>query len=203
MIDTMHFEPAFWYDDNLNPLDRPVVGVTYYDALAYCEWAGGTLPTEAQWEKAAKGITHRMYPWGDNLPGSGDTWFANYHPSDMPADEDGYEYTSPPGYYDGVHSGTGNGASPYGCHDMAGNVSEWCKDWYYPDSYEYTSYENPTGPEYGTLKVIRGGSYDSSYWDVRASARSWLVPLDVSPFVGFRCVNEIPKEQAAESSEAN
>ncbi len=186
-LDTGNLEPAFWDDENLNQMDYPVVGVTSEEALAYCVWAGKSLPTEAQWEKAAKGPTHRMFPWGDHLPNYGGVWFANLHDADTAADADGFAYTSPVGYYNGLNPGTGDGRSPYGCYDMAGNTWEYCSDWYTTDYYAFSPYENPTGPGFGTIKTIRGGSYDSPTWDIRSSCRDWRARSDWDQFVGFRC----------------
>ena len=192
VLDTGNPEPAFWDDDNLNQPDQPVVGISQQEAEVYCLWAGKTLPTEAQWEKAAKGPTSRMFPWGDSLPNYGDLWFANLHQKDAAADADGFQYTSPVGYYNGLNPGTGDGKSPYGCYDMAGNVWEYCSDWYASDYYQASPYRNPTGPELGTIKVIRGGSYDSPTWDIRSSRRNWRAPDDWDQFVGFRCAAPAP-----------
>ncbi|MCD6327236.1 SUMF1/EgtB/PvdO family nonheme iron enzyme [bacterium] len=189
-IDTLHLPPAFSEDEDFNQTDHPVVGVTFYDALTYCEWMGKCLPTEAQWEKAAKGPTHRMFPWGNTLPDAGGVFWANIHNDDA-AEEDGFEFTSPVGYYDGENYGTGNAKSPYGCYDMAGNVWEWCSDWYLTDYYQYSPYRNPAGPSFGTMKAIRGGSWDSDVWDIRTSGRNWFSPLDLNQFTGFRCAQEI------------
>lgn len=191
VLDTGHVEPAYWWDENFTEPDHPVVGVTYYDALAYCQWAGKKLPTEAQWEKAAKGPTHRMFPWGNWPPCSGGDWFANMDDPASTPDADGFTYTSPVGYYNGLHPDTGNSKSPYGCYDMAGNVSEWCSDWYESDYYGSSPYEDPAGPSFGLLKVIRGGSYDDSEWDIRTSRRDWYSPQDWSQFTGFRCVYDL------------
>ena len=187
ILDTGNMEPAFWDDENLNQPDQPVVGITHEEALAYCVWVGKTLPTEAQWEKAANGPTHRMFPWGDNLPDYGGVWFANLHDTDVGEDADGFEYTSPVGYYNGLNPGTGDGKSAYGCYDMAGNTWEYCLDWYMDDYYQYSPHENPTGPAFGTAKTVRGGSYDSPTWDIRSSCRDFRAPGDWDQFVGFRC----------------
>ena len=170
--------------------DHPVVQVSWEDAMAYAEWAGGTLPTEAQWEKAARGTDIRKYPWGDEFNGA----YLNYGDSLCPVKRwrdieynDGYSFTSPVGIYS-------KGSSPYGALDMAGNVWEWVYDWYDEDYYENSPYKNPTGPETGRVKSMRGGSW----YDGEPTAWVTCVIRHQNPIhdryedVGFRCViNEI------------
>jgi formylglycine-generating enzyme required for sulfatase activity len=118
--------------------EHPVVLVSWRDAQAYCAWAGGRLPTEAEWEKAARGgLTGKLYPWGDNIELS----LANY---------DTRTGTTPVGSY------PPNG---YGLYDMAGNVWEWVADWYDPKYYQRSPSQNPLGPEQGTVRVLRGGAW--------------------------------------------
>ena len=171
--------------------DHPVVTVSWYGAKAYCEYYGLRLPTEAEWEKAARGTDGRIWPWGDEPP---DGSRANYcdtnclsptHEKDKEAD-DGYALTAPVGSYPA-------GASPYGVLDMAGNAEEWVSDWWKGHYYQYSPYRNPQGPllsdKEGTLKVTRGGSYYTPPLLVRAGVRfSVSGPFWGREFSGFRCV---------------
>lgn len=124
--------------------DQPIVNVTWDDAKAYCNWAGVLLPTEAQWEKAARGTDGRLYPWGNRWDDKRLQCSKNA-PSDA-------RRTAPVGSFPA-------GASPYGCLDMAGNVWQWCADWYDVDYYKTSPKRNPTGPDHGNYRVMRGGSW--------------------------------------------
>jgi formylglycine-generating enzyme required for sulfatase activity len=167
--------PPFWDTVKLERHgDRPVIGVDWEDAAAYCRWAGKRLPTEAEWEKAARGTDERLYPWGNEKP---TPELANFA---LGARFSYDQVLMPVGHYP-------KGAGPYGLHDMAGNVWEWVQDWYDGAYYEKSPERNPTGPETGQFKVLRGGSWSELPKYLLTYGRFKLPPGTRNSYTGFRC----------------
>lgn len=170
--------------------DYPVLGVNWDGAVAYCHWVSAKtgkkyrLPTEAEWEKAARGTDQRRYPWGNNIDHS----YANYVGSAP------FDTGMKVGFFDGSKRGdlqTHSGASPYGILDMAGNVMEWCSDWYSKDYYASSPRKNPKGPASGAYRVIRGGSFFVEALDVRTYGRQAGWPeLQAWRMLGFRVARD-------------
>ncbi|MDY6877877.1 MAG: SUMF1/EgtB/PvdO family nonheme iron enzyme [Chloroflexota bacterium] len=173
-----------YYDDSAYD-DHPVIWVDWQQAGSYCEWAGARLPTEAEWEYAARGPEGRLFPWGDEFDGARlnycDTQCNNFW-----ADEavgDGYADTAPVGSFP-------RGASWCGALDMAGNVLEWVADWYEYEESPPRQQVNPTGPSSGEARIMRGGSWDSPDIAVRSAFRYWEHPNTPYYSLGFRCAGD-------------
>jgi formylglycine-generating enzyme required for sulfatase activity len=158
---------------------HPVVGIRWADAVAYCDWAGFRLPTEAEWEKAARGTGGHVYPWGDEAPSEARACF----------DRLMVGQSEPVGSYPA-------GASPFGALDMAGNVWEWCADWYDPEAYRRAPRRDgvlaPKGPSSGKDRVVRGGSWFNQGETLRVSYRYGTRPDFGGPYYGFRVARTSP-----------
>ena len=170
-----------WEDETLNNDTQPVVGVTWFDAQAFAEWIGGSLPTEAQWERAARGTASRIYPWGNTPPKA--RQHANFARR--------YNRPVPVGQFP-------KGESPDGIADLAGNVWEWCLDEYSPTTYQRNGKGMPRNPlnlrfrDVLRARVIRGGAWDVGRAFLRSSLRFKFYPLDSTHTIGFRVVRPRP-----------
>jgi formylglycine-generating enzyme required for sulfatase activity len=178
---TGHQPPLYWQDKNLNAPDQPVVGVTWKDAAAFCQWlsqASGALcrlPYEQEWEAAARGgLTGQPFPWGAGVPEAGGKLRANYRTNDLLKHR--YPFTAPVGSFP---------ANGFGLFDMAGNVAEWCLDRYHP-----LGSGGPFKPK--VLRVLKGGSWFSSARDLRCAARQSAAPGYADGYIGFRVVRQAP-----------
>jgi iron(II)-dependent oxidoreductase len=161
----------------------PALYMTWYEAQDFCVSHGKRLPTEAEWEKAARGEKGNLFPWGDAAPDSRLAMFGQHHVHEIPI-------LAPVDSHD-------EGKSPYGAHHLAGNVAEWVQDWFGFDYYAYMPERNPPGPPSGRYKSVRGGSWKSKPIMLRTATRGGSPPDQRSATVGFRCARSVQPDSAA------
>ena len=202
IIATDHPAPAYWDHRKLNQPSQPVTGVNWFDSDTYCRWANKRLPTEAEWEKAARGPAGSIYPWGNEL---------DYSKANFAKGKTGQKYITSPV---DAHP---EGISYYGAYNMAGNVFEWVQDWYSSDYYKLDETRNPKGPQSKETKsnknirtksnvgfkkkVIRGGSWFAPAQSITTTHRFWNNPMNNSYGVGlgFRCARSLSEDLQTEA----
>ena len=202
IIATDHPAPAYWDHRKLNQPSQPVTGVNWFDADTYCHWANKRLPTEAEWEKAARGPAGSIYPWGNKI---------EYSKANFAKGKSGLKYIT-----DSVDAHP-DGISYYGAYNMAGNVFEWVQDWYSSNYYSTDETRNPIGPQLQKIKnvevisnkpesdlkkkVIRGGSWFAPAQSITTTHRFWNDPINNSYGVGlgFRCAQSLANDLEAEA----
>ena len=202
IIATDHPAPAYWDHRKLNQPSQPVTGVNWFDSDTYCRWANKRLPTEAEWEKAARGPAGSIYPWGNEL---------DYSKANFAKGKTGKKYITSPV---DAHP---KGVSYYGAYNMAGNVFEWVQDWYSSDYYKLDETRNPKGPQSKETKsikniskksnvlfekkVIRGGSWFAPAQSITTTHRFWNNPINNSYGVGlgFRCARDLSENLQTEA----
>jgi len=160
--------------------DSPVTSIDWNQAKTYCEWSGRNLPTEAQWEKAARGTDGQIYPWGDNLPNSSLANFGNRGSDELTRENAGILGSLSPVY------SYPQGVSPYKIYNMSGNAAEWVADWY--GEYQGIPQNDPVSPEMGDYRVVRGGSTINNANYIRSAFRNKAKPTTQNSTIGFRCV---------------